>query len=587
MATGRIESGQIQLRSVGGVPMQQPTMQGVDYVGFRGQAQAATTLSQLVDRMSQTAFDMAGKAVQERALMDVANNPLTPQQLEIAKNGDMNQLGIPGQSFNIYDAALRKARSFELSSAFDTEAKGEVVKVLADVEAGTMTSEKAAQKLNTLTKGFASSLAKVDGDAALKFTASMGVYAKTVMAEAYKLETKRTREKQTLALEGDFTNSMKLVEPTLGQGFYVDAEGQERPVEELLGVYRKNLGDRAFAVGGMPLANEYLGKFDKAVNEARVNAATKLVLGDEYMADANKGLQRIMAGDLGRMSAVFANMPQDEKIKVRDNFLAAVDARKKGIEANLYQANQKADAMLRQFYSSRNPSEQRSLFQQLSTMPVSPEKLKTARAFIDDQANAGRATDDLAAFGRVSQRVALGLATDTEIINGPFTNATKRDLMKAKSNPADDINFATNQINLAVGIQSGNLPPELKAPEARQLAVQTRNELVIQLNEFARTPNDKGVLPTPSEVRQRGIDLSKQASGKMAGAFNRVAESNKQSAAMMLPELSGVDLNNDAAVKDAFAKATARKASPTNISAARAAVDEYRANTIKAKEGQK
>ena len=327
MATGRIESGQIQLRSVGGVPMQQPTMQGVDYVGFRGQAQAATTLSQLVDRMSQTAFDMAGKAVQERALMDVANNPLTPEQLEIAKNGDMSQLGIPGQSFNIYDAALRKARSFELSSAFDTEAKGEVVKVLADVEAGTMTSEKAAQKLNTLTKGFASSLAKVDGDAALKFTASMGVYAKTVMAEAYKLETKRTREKQTLALEGDFSNSMKLVEPTLGQGFYVDANGQERPVEELLGVYRKNLADRAFAVGGMPLANEYLGKFDKAVTEARVNAATKIATSDAYMSDPEMGLQRLRSGDLGRMTGVFATMQQDDKAKVLANFMVAVNQR--------------------------------------------------------------------------------------------------------------------------------------------------------------------------------------------------------------------------------------------------------------------
>lgn len=587
MATGRIESGQIQLRSVGGVPMQQPTMQGVDYVGFRGQAQAATTLSQLVDRMSQTAFEMAGKAVQERAVLDVANNPLTPEQLEIAKNGDMSKLGIPGQGFNLYDAALRKARSFELSSAFDTEAKGEVVKVLADVEAGQITSEQAAQKLNTLTKGFASSLAKVDGDAALKFTASMGMYAKTVMAEAHKLETKRTREKQSLGLQLSFQNTMKLAETAFVNGFFVAQDGTEIPAEEFAKAYKKIIADQAFSIGGMPLADKYIKDFDAAEVQAKINAATRIVLGDEYMADANKGLQRIMAGDLGRMSAVFANMPQDDKIKVRENFLAAVDARKKGIEANLYQSNQTADVLLRQFYSSRNLAEQRSLFQQLSTMPVSPEKLKTARAFIDDQANAGRATDDLAAFGRVSQRVALGLATDAEIINGPFTNATKRELMRAKSNPADDINFATNQINLSVGIQSGNLPPELKAPEARQLAVQTRNELVMQLNEFARTPNDRGVLPSPSEVRQRGIDLAKQASGKMSGAFAKVAETSKQSAVLMLPELSGVDLNNDALVKDAFEKATRRKASQTNINAARAAVDDYRANTMKAKEGQK
>jgi hypothetical protein len=328
MATQRIESGRVQMAGVGGVPMQQITPRQVDYsTAANIQARGANQLAQVIDRMSQNAFQTAGDLSKQAAMENVASNPLTPEQLEMAKNGDMSQLGVGGSRLNIYDATVRKARSFELASAFDTEAKAEVVKILSDVENGTATSQSAAQKLNTMTKGFSQSLAQVDADAALKFTASMGVYANTVMAEAYKSEQKRTKEKQALLLESNFTNTMKLVEPALSQGFYVDASGQEQPIEPLLDVYRKNISDTAFAAGGLPMANQYLAKFDAQVAEGKVNAATKVALGDDYMADPVKGLQRLMKGDLGRMSGVFMMMPQDDKGKVIANYMVAINQR--------------------------------------------------------------------------------------------------------------------------------------------------------------------------------------------------------------------------------------------------------------------
>jgi hypothetical protein len=344
MATQRIESGRIEMRSVGNAPIQQITPRQIDYTTAANvQARGANQLAQVIDRMSQSAFQMAGDLSKQAAMEEVANNPLTPEQLELAKNGDMSQLGVGGSPLNIYSATMRKARSFELASAFDTEAKAEVVKILADVENGTANSQTAAQKLNTMTKGFSQSLAQVDPDAAIKFTASMGVYANTVMAEAYKTEQKRTKEKNALLLESNFSNTMKLVEPALLQGFYVDAEGAEQPIEPLLDVYRKNISDSAFAAGGLPLANQYLAKFDAAVKEGRINAATKTALGDEYMADPVVGLQRLMKGDLGRMSGIFLAMPQDDKSKVVANFMVAVNQRESAAKAA--EENQKQTAI--------------------------------------------------------------------------------------------------------------------------------------------------------------------------------------------------------------------------------------------------
>ncbi len=333
----------MQLRSVGGVPMTQITPREVDYVGVRAQADTANTLSKIVDRMSQSAFEMAGKAVQERAMFDVATNPLTPEQLEIAKNGDMSKLGIGSSNFNLYDATVRKARSFELASAFDKEAKSEIVKIMDDVQNGRMTSEQAGVKINNLSNGYSNSLAKADPDASLKFAASMNVYANTVMAEAYKAEQARNKEKQGLLVDSDFTNTMKLVEPALAQGFYVDASGAEQPIEQLLAVHRKNISDSAFAAGGLTMANQYLGKFDAQVAEAKINAATKIALGDEYMADPVVGLNRLRSGDLGRMSGVFMNMPQDDKSKVVANYMVAVNQRESAVKAA--EENQKQAAI--------------------------------------------------------------------------------------------------------------------------------------------------------------------------------------------------------------------------------------------------
>lgn len=334
MATQRIESGRVQMAGVGGVPMQQITPRQIDYTTAANiQARGANQLAQVIDRMSQTAFQFAGELSKAAAMEDVARNPLTPEQLEAAKNGDMSQLGVDGSPLNIYSATLRKARSFELASAFDTEAKAEVVKIMADIESGTATSETAAQKINTLTNGFTQSLAQVDPDAALKFKASMGVYANTVMAKAYESEQKRNQEKKALLLDSNFADTMKLVEPALAQGFWIDAEGKEQPIELQLDVYRKIVSDAAFAAGGLPMATKYLADFDRQVAEAKVNAATKIALGDDYMADPVLGLQKLRSGDLGRMSGVFMTMPQDAKSKVIANYMVAINQRDSAAKA--------------------------------------------------------------------------------------------------------------------------------------------------------------------------------------------------------------------------------------------------------------
>lgn len=586
MATQRIESGRVQMGSVGNVPLQQITPRQIDYTTQNQiAAQGANQLSQVIDRMSKSAFQFAGELAKEAAMQDVANQRLTPEQLEAAKNGDMSSFDF-GSPLNVYSSTVRKARSFELSNAFDQEAKAEMVKILDDVQNSRMTSEQAAQKINTLNSGYSSALAKADGEASLKFSASMGVYANTVMAEAYKIEQKREAEKREFKFLSTYDNTMTLVKADLGRGFDVDEQGNVIPIEQVLSVHERIVNQGAFSAGGLKKAEEYRTKFKDDLSAAKVEVGTNLVLSEEFMAKPNIGMERILKGDLGRFAPVWMNMTEVEKKSVRDNFSAAVRARKEGIDLELSNSQLQGDNILRQIYLAPSVGAMNNLFKELNGLPVSPSTISQARTFIRTMSTEGRASDDLAAFGRVTQRIALGLATQDEIINGPFSNATKRTLISQQSNPGNAINAGVTRINAAVNIQSSELPPEFADADSRELAVKTRSELTQQLYNFARTPDANGRLPDNTALTKKGEELSAQAKASMSSAFGTVATSKKNTAVMMIPELSGVDLMDEAAVAAAFTKATAKKTNPTLITSARTAVDDYRKN-MRQVEGQK
>jgi len=98
MATQRIESGQMQIRSVGSVPMVQAQQQSVDYIGPRVAAQGAGQLAQVLDRMSASAFQVAGTLRQQEGLQYVASNPPSAEQLAYAKGEFGTTMGLVGEA---------------------------------------------------------------------------------------------------------------------------------------------------------------------------------------------------------------------------------------------------------------------------------------------------------------------------------------------------------------------------------------------------------------------------------------------------------------------------------------------------------
>lgn len=264
MANERIESGRVGLQMAGGnVPMVQVSQQPVDYIGFRAQAATANTMSQILDRMSSAVFK-AGEEVQtEAGLKYVAENPPTAQQLEEAKNGNLEPLDIKG-GFNVFDKAVRKARSFEIAGHFEMEFRNKATELLEKAKTGQVSSEELTRQLNANADAYVKVVSRVDGEAALKFRASAATDGYKVVAAARENEIAINAQKNKVKLDTDFINSMKLLKQDMQNNAFVDpVTGQRISLAQRVDTEKESLIKRAAAIGGAKLSAEYEKKFDQ------------------------------------------------------------------------------------------------------------------------------------------------------------------------------------------------------------------------------------------------------------------------------------------------------------------------------------
>jgi len=326
-----LQSGRVEPAGIPGAVLPTVSAPQVDYVGLRAGAAKAQTVSQTLDRLSSQLFGIAKTAANEAGLQYAADNPLTDEQIKAAKEGNPGPLQLGG-TFNVFDQAVRKARSFELSSTFEMEARSQMSNMLTAVEMGKATTEQVQNKLTTMMDGFSRSLSQVDPEASLKFRATSATMGNTVLAKAAEFEMKREKSNRLAKFDADFDNSTRLLEAAVSQGFWVDPRTQQkRSIDELADVYRSSITTSALLLGDLQVQKQYSDKFEAAFKSAKINAVTKFLLTDETaMADPEATLKNIQVGNVGKMSDVVKGMLMSDYggiEKVSANYMVAVNAR--------------------------------------------------------------------------------------------------------------------------------------------------------------------------------------------------------------------------------------------------------------------
>jgi len=338
--------------------------------------------------MSANTFQAAAELRQQEGLQFAAQNPLTSQQVQLAKDGINPEgwfMGPDGQTAQIptvnaagyFAKAVAKARSLELSGHFEIEGRNELTKLLAEVETGSMNSNQVQAKIATMSSGYAKSLANIDPEAAIKFRATMATHGNTVLNAAYKAELDRAKAQRIAKFDSDFDNTTRLIEATVSQGSWTDANGQQRSIDELADVFRKNVLTQSLLLGDKALQTEYSTKFEVVLRNAKINGVTKALMAPENMVDPDLTLKKIQSGDLGAMSPVLKDLivnDFDAVAKVTANFMVAVNNRKSLADGKAAEAKKQGEAqainLLEQIFPLQdgNPKKQQ-LIAQLTALP--------------------------------------------------------------------------------------------------------------------------------------------------------------------------------------------------------------------------
>ena len=491
----RIESGRMQIANVGGVPMQQVQPRGVDYVGPRAESQAAGTLAQVLDRMSSSLFEQAGKMRQQEGLEFAATNPITPEQIEAAKQGDLSQLDVSKNPMSIFGQALNKARALELSSHFEIEGRNELAKLLVDIEAGTATSKQVQTKITTMTDGYGKSLAAINPEAAYKFRATMATHGNTVLASAYQAELKRAKGERTAKFDMDFDNGIRLLEATVAQ--------QPDKIDLLADVFRQNVLDQSLLLGDVALQKEYSTKFEVALRNAKINAVTRELQDDVFMNNPVETLNRIRRGDIGRLSPVLQQMVTndfDAVAKVTANFMVAVNQREQLAKdadlATKREGERQAIDLLEQIFPlPEGDPKRKALVSQLTALPPGSVPIGTLKDLLDP----GREGNPMVEFNTLNGIYQGTINTSDQIYNMPGLNGQQKlRLLKTLNSEdrRDQAEIARGLNKLAgINVTAGVVVLDPKGEEFRRL-----NELRARASEIQAAAMREGKVMMPSQV---------------------------------------------------------------------------------------
>lgn len=476
MAT-MLESGQIMLRGAqGGVPMAQPQLQVAEPIAARAAAQQAGTLAQMLDRMSESAFQQAGKLAQQEALQFAADNPITPEQIELAKNGATI---VPGLAGNIYTDALRKARGLQLASHFEIEGRNELSKMLTEIQSGKATGEQISQKIATFTDGYSKALASQDPEAAIKFRATMATHGNTVLNAAYEAQMKREQQQKLIKLDMDIDNVGKLL--------YAAAAQVPDQFDALADIHRRNISTTALTLGNLGVQREYSDKFEKMVRAAKVSVITNQLQNDAYFTNTTQTIADIRSGSLG-MGNKYNNMliglvatdqaAVDDIVKTfRAEISARISQREDAEKLDKRQRDIKVnDLMIEYFTPGTPPTRQRQIaFEAAKLNVMSIEQLEK---FLDPKQKPG----DPYAFAAAKYAIQRGDITDF----GQLLTLSNRHGMN--------------------GEQFKDLAAELKQPLDRE-----RSDAVRLIRRASGTPDVVSVFATKDD--QHKIDKEQKING--------------------------------------------------------------------------
>lgn len=336
------QSGRVGVQGVGGAVTPSVNFQPADVsVGLREQARMQNTTSQTIDRLTSMIFGQAEKQSVQAGLQFAAENPLTRQQLDAMVKGDMSKVNL-GSPLNVFDSALRKARAFELSAHAETEATSQLLDLYQQAERGEIDFDAVKNKVKSVTDGYGSALAQVDPESSFKYRASLATMGNKVIDETAKLEQKKRLIANSIKVQRSYQDFLRISEMYVNGDMPIDeATGEPFNKDAVVDMLAANFLNNAITMVGVNGAAQYQAQILKDLTDVKVNALTKFMAED--FAQDPLAFQKLKSGDAGRMTDVWATLPEDGKNQVMAAYLTKI-----GTDNNIKDQQDKANKVERE-----------------------------------------------------------------------------------------------------------------------------------------------------------------------------------------------------------------------------------------------
>lgn len=520
MAT-RLSSGNVQVRQVGNVPMQQISQQQTNYtVAANVQAQKAGTFAQILNDMRATVLEFSGEKRIKEGLQYVADNPVTREQLDLAAGGiTPPNLGggigkFSGDLPSFFNQAVRKGRSAEFSSHFLIEGKSILSGILTDIQQGTpgVTPESIKTKINSVTTGFSKTLSAVDPEAAIQFQASMAAHGNTVLNAAYESQLKKSQEERKIKFDAGFDNDLRLLEEEIKAGDKIpfDNIGPAITIDERINSQRQSITTGALVFGGIAMQKEYSEKFDIAVRSAKINVLTNHLMSDEFMTDPLATLSKIRAGDAGKMSGLLKQMIASDfesVAKVTSNYMTAVNQREELSRRKRDEEKRNGEAaaidLLEQIYpikDAKNPNRM-ALVKQLMDLPAGSIPIGTVKDILEpEKEGEGNPLAEYNALGMIFDNK---ITTKEQLDRIPGLNARQRlSLLKAlRTENKEGLRTLDTGLNRLAGFPTE--PGGLFVIDKKSEEFKRKQDLKFRAAEIERDANKEGKVLSETQIIEK------------------------------------------------------------------------------------
>jgi len=286
----------------------------VDYASAgAARAQAYSSLSNALDRMSGFAFKEAAERAQIAGAQYGFDKPITVEQIQDAISQDRDIDEIVGDPTTIFGAASRATIGQKLQAQLEGEARSQMAVINGAVAAGQPVDlDSLKTTINGVMDGHSSVLAEIDPRLASQYRATIS----TVAASTFKLATQEVFKARQRELVNDYYTSESSLVNVLGAAY--SSAGENDFSATAAAIKRSHL-DIALTTGDKDIAGKAQSDFEAADSTAATGALVGYALKSLSSTDEQNG----GFGELSWIWKKLSTAEQEDVIRrvrtIRDN----------------------------------------------------------------------------------------------------------------------------------------------------------------------------------------------------------------------------------------------------------------------------